>query len=279
VPRVRGSSISFKREQILSQIRKFLSQGFREIVLTGINICHYGLDLCPATSLLDLLRDIESLEELGRIRLSSLDPRFLPSSLVDHLVDSQKICPHFHFSLQAGSDRILSRMGRKIKVKTYQEILSYFRQNLPQASLGADIIAGFPGESEQDFTQTYRFLENSPLTYFHVFSYSPRPGTPASKWPQIREKEKKKRTECLRKLSAKKNFEFRFSFLEKELEAIVIKKEKDGSQFLTSNYIKVWGPSCDHREGEKVKIKITEVSPQKTKGKIIYPLVRSSIQI
>ena len=279
VPRVRGKSVSLKKEKILTQIRKFLSQGFREMVLTGIHICHYGLDLCPPTSLLKLLNEIESLEGLGRIRLSSLDPRLLPFSLAEHIVASQKICPHFHLSLQTGSDRILARMGRKIRVKRYQEILSYFRHKSPQASLGADIIAGFPGEREQDFAQTYRFLEDSPLTYFHVFSYSPRPGTPAAEWPQVPERVKKERAKCLRRLSAKKNFEFRRSFLGQELKAIIIKKGRDWSQLLTSNYIKVLGMDCSIPEGEEVRIKITEVCPQKTEGKIIFPSFRSSIHI
>lgn len=277
VPQVRGKSFSLRKEEILTQVKKLLSQGFREIVLTGIHICHYGLDLYPPTSLLELLKEAERLEGLGRIRLSSLDPRLLPSSLVNHLVHSQKICPHFHLSLQSGSNRILTRMGRKIKVTRYQEIISYFRQKLPNASLGADIIAGFTGESEEDFAQTYRFLDNSALTYFHVFSYSPRPGTPAATWPQVSEKVKRYRTKCLRSLSARKNFEFRRAFLGKELEAVVIKKSKKETQLLTSNYIKVLSPVCPQPEGEVARVKITDVSFQQTRGKIIFPKVNRAI--
>ncbi len=276
VPQVRGKSLSFKKEKILTQIRKLLSQGFREIVLTGIHICYYGLDLYPPSSLLELLKEVERLEGLGRIRLSSLDPRLLPSPLIEHLAHSEKICPHFHLSLQSGSNRILARMGRKIKVENYQEIIFYLRQKLPQASLGADIIAGFPGESEEDFVQTCHFLENSALTYFHVFSYSPRPGTPAASWPQISERRKKERTDYLRRLSAKKNFEFRCLFLGEELDGVIIKKSKEETHLLTSNYIKVLAQPCPQPEGEVVRVKITDVNFRQTRGKIIFPAISGS---
>jgi len=268
IPQVRGKSISFEKEEILAQVKKFISQGFRELVLTGIHLSSYGHDLKPRSSLLELLQEIEKLEGLGRIRLSSLDPRFLSPALIDYLTISKKICPHFHLSLQHGSDRVLELMGRKIKVKDFEGILSRLRENSPDASLGADIIVGFPGEQEEDFQATFDFLERSPLTYFHVFSYSARPGTLASNWPQVEEKIKKKRAAILRNLSAKKNLKFRRLFLGRECEAIVVEKEKDSVKVLTSNYFKVIVPTCSHEEGEELTIKITQVNARETLGEI-----------
>lgn len=269
IPKVRGRSVSVEKEEIFAQIKRFISQGFREVVLTGIHLCSYGLDLQPKSSLIELIKEIEGLEGLGRVRLSSLDPRFLTLPLLDHITKSEKICPHFHLSLQNGSDEVLRRMGRKIRIEEYNEILSYLFRLSPEASLGADVIVGFPGENEEDFEQTYCFLEHSPLTYFHVFSYSPRPWTEASSWPQVDRKVKKERAARLRNLAAKKNLEFRRTFLGKEYAGIVIKREKEAAQVLTSNYLKVSVPSCLSEEREEVRVKITEVTSNATRGKII----------
>lgn len=271
VPKVRGGSISIDQEIIFSQVKRFIDQGFREIVLTGIHLCSYGLDLYPQTSLLDLIKEIEDLEGLGRVRLSSLDPRFLTFPFLKYITKSRKVCPHFHLSLQNGSNDVLRQMGRKIKVKDYKEILSYLRQNSPQASLGTDIIVGFPGESEEDFEKTYQFLESSPLTYFHVFSYSPRPWTTAAGWPQINERVKKERAASLRKLAQKKNLKFRQLFLGKEFKAIVIKKGKVFTQLLTPNYLKVSVADCPWQEREEIRVRVTEVNSEETKG-VVIPL-------
>jgi threonylcarbamoyladenosine tRNA methylthiotransferase MtaB len=269
IPSVRGRSVSFSKREILAQIKEFISQGFKEIVLTGIHLCSYGLDLNKKSSLFELLQDIESLNGHAKLRLSSLDPRFLSSLLLDHITASEKVCPHFHLSLQSGSDDILHRMGRKIKIKDYKSILARLRKKSPHASLGADIIVGFPGEAEEEFSQTYSFLEQSPLTYLHVFSYSPRPGTAAASWPQVDSKAKKERARLLRDLSSKKNTDFRRQFIGKEWEAIVVKKKKAGAEVLTSNYFKVFVPSCPEDEGQEVRVKITKVDTAITTGQIV----------
>ncbi|UCC38434.1 MAG: tRNA (N(6)-L-threonylcarbamoyladenosine(37)-C(2))-methylthiotransferase MtaB [Candidatus Aminicenantes bacterium] len=268
IPNVRGPSVSFEKKEVLIQIKKLMNQGFREIVLTGIHLCSYGLDLNPKSSLLKLLEEIERLDGLGRVRLSSLDPRFLSPALLEHITTSKKICAHFHLSLQHGSDEILKRMGRKISVKDYRKILSFLRHNSPLASLGTDLIVGFPGETEEDFEATHNFLEQSPLTYFHVFSYSPRPGTIAGSWPQLNSKIKYERAALLRELARKKNTNFRRLFVGKECDAVVIKNEEDGTEVLTSNYIKVLTPSSCAEEKEEVKVIITRVTPRETFGEI-----------
>ena len=268
IPSVRGNSVSIEKEEILARIKELITQGFKEIVLTGIHLNSYGLDLKPGSSLLDLIQMITSLKGGPRIRLSSLDPRHLEPSLLGFITKNEKICPHFHISLQSGSDEVLRRMGRKIKAADYKRILSCLRGKSFPASLGADIIVGFPGETEEDFGQTFGLLEQSPLTYCHVFSYSPRPGTVAATWPQVKAADKKQRAASLRALSRKKNMEFRRLFLGKECDGIVIKKSRTQDQVLTFNYFKVFVPPSPAAEKEEVRVEITEVKEQETRGQI-----------
>ncbi len=272
VPSVRGRSVSLDRDKIITQVKEYLHQGYKEIVLTGVHLCLYGRDLDQTPSLAGLLQDLERLEGLYQVRLSSLDPRFLSEVMLEFVTTSRTICPHFHFSLQSGCDRILRRMGRKISVTDYQRVLNFFHRRVPHAALGADILVGFPEESASDFEETHKFLENSPLTYFHVFTYSSRPGTQASTLPQVRHREKTRRSQVLRTLSRQKNLRFRQRFLEKEIEAVVVKKIGEGAQVLTSNFIHVRVPFCPKDEKERVKVKITHVSENHTDGVVIESL-------
>jgi threonylcarbamoyladenosine tRNA methylthiotransferase MtaB len=268
IPGVRGKAVSLEKSLVLASLRRLISQGFREVVLTGIHLCSYGRDLDPPSSLLELLRDIEQVREIGRVRLSSLDPRFLDPPLVEILTRSPKICPHFHLSLQSGSPRILRRMGRKPDVSQYREMLHRLRQDSPDAAIGADIIVGFPGEEEDDFSLTYDFLEEVPLTYFHVFSYSPRPGTLASSWRPVDEGLKKRRASRLKELSSAKNLAFRKTFIGRALNAIVIEKKDGSADALTANYIKVHLTSCPVSEGGEIQVEIEGVSARQNWGRV-----------
>jgi len=269
IPRVRGRSASVPKDVILGRMRRLAEDGFSEIVLTGIHLCSYGRDLKPPSSLLDLLQEIEALDGTVKIRLSSLDPRLLPAPLLGHLTASKKICPHFHLSLQHGSEAVLRRMGRQSTVAEYRDTISSLRELSPQAGIGADIIAGFPGETEEDFEQMVEFLTGMPLTYFHVFSYSPRPGTEAADWPQVDDKKKKERAALLRKISRQKNLASRSLFLGQELEAVVIEKEDGTAVVLTSNYIQIRVPACPAEEGQRVRVKPDRVTERETSGTII----------
>ncbi|MGD8538560.1 MAG: tRNA (N(6)-L-threonylcarbamoyladenosine(37)-C(2))-methylthiotransferase MtaB [Candidatus Aminicenantes bacterium] len=268
VPNVRGPSVSVGRDRIIEQVKEYVNQGFEEIVLTGVHLCLYGRDSSQTPSLVELLEDLEEVEGLGRIRLSSIDPRFLRDDKLEYLTASSKICPHFHFSLQSGCDRILRQMGRKIRVVDYERVLDYVHNRLPHAALGADILVGFPEESAADFAETQNFLQRSPLTYYHVFTYSQRPGTQASALPQVSHREKTRRTRILRALSFQKNLGFRKRFLEEEMEAVVIKKIGEGARVLTANFIPVDVPFCPKEKKQRVKIKITEVSGDHTEGRV-----------
>lgn len=269
IPRVRGRSASVPKDVILGRMRRLAEDGFSEIVLTGIHLCSYGRDLKPPSSLLDLLQEIEALDGTVKVRLSSLDPRLLPAPLLGHLTTSKKICPHFHLSLQHGSEAVLRRMGRQSTVAEYRDAISSLRELSPHAGIGADIIAGFPGETDEDFEQMVEFLSGTPLTYFHVFSYSPRPGTEAADWPQVDDKKKKERAALLRKLSRQKNLAFRSLFLGQELEAVVIEKQGAAAVVLTSNYIQIRVPACPAEEGQRVRVKPDRVTERETSGTII----------
>jgi len=268
IPYVRGRSRSLGEKKILLQAERFARQGFQEIVLCGIHLSSYGHDLRPKSSLLELLQALTKLEEMPLLRLSSLDPRFLSDKLLEFITGSPKICPHFHLSLQHGSDRILGLMGRKSRVSEYSRILSRLRRNSPSAALGADIISGFPGESDEDFAKMYDFLENSPVNYLHVFAFSPRPGTPARTWPQVKDGIKHERSAKLRNLSEQKRLAFRLNFLGKDLDGVVVKKSDLGAEILTGNYIDVLVSSCPSRPGEAVKVKITRAEAKQTWGEM-----------
>lgn len=267
VPSVRGKSVSFPRDRILVDVRVQIRQGFREVVLAGVHLTLYGRDLSPPATFLSLLKDICGLPGLHRLRLTSLDPRFMDQDLIDFLVSEPKICPHFHLSLQHGSDRIIARMGRKITSADYGLILERLRAGLPHAALGTDIIVGFPGETGEDFDIMEGFLASSPLTYFHVFTFSPRPGTPAASWKQVPPEVKKDRAKRLRALARGKNLRFRRSFEGTTCEAVVISREPEGrTRVLTDHYIDVILPECPVPEKALASIEITEAAESETRG-------------
>jgi threonylcarbamoyladenosine tRNA methylthiotransferase MtaB len=255
-------------EKIIKQVRDYTKQGYREIVLTGIHLCSYGNDRPNQDSLAHLLQRLEKIQGLGRIRLSSLDPRFLDRHLCDAITSSPIVCPHFHISLQHGSDDILRRMGRNVKVADYKQILNVLVQKSPNAALGADFIVGFPGETEADFESMVDFVEKSPLTYLHVFSYSQRPGTPAARWKQVEERIKKERAAGLRDLSKRKNERFRMGLIGSIWDGVVIEHQNRLAHILTSNYVQVDVSDCMADERERVQVKITKVQGNKTRGQI-----------
>jgi len=266
IPSVRGPSRSFGREEILDRARRLIARGFREIVICGIHLSSYGHDLNPAGSLAGLLRSLVELEGLGRLRLSSLDPRNLDDELIGLITGDSRICPHFHVSIQHASDRVLKLMGRRSNAAGYRRILEGLKERAPEAALGADMIVGFPGEEEKDFERLVGFVAESPLDYLHVFTYSPRPGTPAAAWVQIGDAEKHRRSAVLRAVAEDRRRAFRERFIGRELTGIVVRKDSPGSEVLTSNYIDVLVPSCSRAPGEEVKVRITRVDSGLTAG-------------
>ena len=269
IPSVRGRSRSVPPDALAASVRRLSGRGFREIVLAGIHLSAYGEDLEPRSSLLSLLRDLSAAAGRSRLRLSSLDPRLTDDEFVAHVAAEGKICPHFHLSLQHASDRILRSMGRPVEAGSYERILGSLRRLAPDAAIGADVMVGFPGESEDDFDELRGFLDRSPLTYVRVFSFSARQGTPAASRPRVPEGIITERAKTLRRLSALKDFAFRRRFQGRELEAVVIDRSGPKTEVLTGNFIKVAVPVCQAPEGELVRVSITRVLPRRTEGEVI----------
>ena len=230
----RGLSRSLPMEDIKAQLQRMIWEGFREIVLTGINIGQYEHE---SADLADLLAELVTLEGDFRLRLSSLDPVEVTDKLIDVMADSPKICPYFHLSAQSAEDVVLKRMGRRHHVADMERVCARIAEKMPDACVGSDIIVGFPGETPERFQSTYDVLSRVNMNYFHVFSYSKRKGTPAASFPdQVPEREKKARAARLRELSDTKNLAYRQHFIGRELTVIV---EDSGQKGMSENYIPV----------------------------------------
>jgi threonylcarbamoyladenosine tRNA methylthiotransferase MtaB len=269
IPGVRGRSSSLPPGEATEAVRALAARGFREIVLAGIHLASYGRDLEPRRTLLELLREVRGAAAPARLRLSSLDPNLVDDALVGHVAAEGRICPHFHLSLQHASERVLRTMGRPGDSRSYERVLGELRRLAPDAALGADIIVGFPGETDGDFEELRAFLDASPLTYVHVFPYSPRPGTPAWGRPRVPEGTVTARAMTLRRLSAGKAARFRSRFAGRTLEAVVIGRSDRGAEVLTANGIKVDVPFSPASRRELVRVRIDRVLPLRTEGEVV----------
>ncbi|MBI4471886.1 MAG: tRNA (N(6)-L-threonylcarbamoyladenosine(37)-C(2))-methylthiotransferase MtaB, partial [Acidobacteria bacterium] len=236
IPSVRGRSRSMDPEVVLSEVRDLVGRGYKEVVFSGIHLGSYGRDLHSKTSLFDLLCRALETPGLERLRLSSIEPVEVTREIIDLVADHARMAHHFHIPLQSGSARILRGMRRPYNPAYYAELTQTIRSRAPDAAIGADVMVGFPGETDEDFAETYRLIEGSPLTYLHVFPFSSRPGTVAADMPNhIPDHVSRFRAKSLRQLIARKNEEFRRSMLNREIEVLVL---EDGSG-LSSNFLRV----------------------------------------
>lgn len=209
VPHARGPSRSMPLEAVLNQLNDLGRKGFREVVLTGIHLGAYGTDLDPPTCLIDLLKRIETRPAVERLRLSSIEPDEVADEMVAFLSASQICCPHLHLPLQSGDDQVLQRMRRPYDSRYFARTVRAIRAGLPQAAIGADVLVGFPGENQAAFRRTFDLIADLPLTYLHVFPFSPRPGTPAFHFSErVPEKIVQTRTHELRELGQQKHQDF-----------------------------------------------------------------------
>ncbi len=259
VPGLRGKSRSLPVEEVVRKARHFVGLGYREVVLTGINLSSFGYDRFPRQNLLELVQELSAIRSLAMIRLSSLDPRFLRYHLVRELAALPKVADSFHFSLQTGSDSVLKAMNRGGRVADFRRMLGYFARFFPGANLGADLIVGFPGEGDREFAETIAFLRESPLTYFHVFPFSPRPKTRAADWPTLPADVVKRRVRELRELSVERRMSYRERFRGQVLEGIVIEEEADHAMVLTRNYLSVRVPPIRGSRKKKVSVRLTAI--------------------
>ncbi|MEK9136615.1 MAG: tRNA (N(6)-L-threonylcarbamoyladenosine(37)-C(2))-methylthiotransferase MtaB, partial [Bacteroidota bacterium] len=207
IPLARGASRSQRTDACVAQARELVSEGFREITLTGVNVGDYGKS--AGTSLLELLHRLANVDGLERIRISSIEPNLLTKEMIDFIASQPKMCKHLHIPLQSGCDEILRRMRRRYNTQMYADLVRQVRTTIPECGIGVDVITGFPGETDEHFHTTLDFIEGLPVSYLHVFTYSERPNTPAIGFvEQVEPKVRFKRNEILRAIGMKKKREF-----------------------------------------------------------------------
>lgn len=236
IPYARGKIRSRNLKNILNEIENIVSKGIKEVILTGIHISSYGKDLEENIGLIDVLEKVNRINGLERIRLGSLDPTIITEEFVCRIKNLKKVCNHFHLSLQSGCDETLKRMNRKYTTQDFRNIVKLLRDNIKEVGITTDIIVGFPGETGDEFKQTYDFLEEINFSKMHIFKYSQRKGTPAAKYVnQISDKIKEERSKCLIELSNINERLFAEKYIGKQVE-VLFENKYEG---YTSNYIKV----------------------------------------
>ena len=253
IPYARGRIRSRKIESVVSEISKIAKLGIKEVVITGIHVASYGKDFEENIGLIDLLEAINKIDGIERIRLSSIEPNIIDEEFVKRLSKLEKICPHFHLSLQSGCDETLKRMNRKYTTKKYKEAVDLLRNYFPDVNFTTDVIVGFPGETEEEFNTTYKFLEEIKFYRMHVFKYSKRRGTVAEKMPnQIDGNIKEERSNKLIELSNKNENEYNESYIGKEVNVLFEEYENGYFRGYTTNYMMVNVPGKKEDEEKLV---------------------------
>jgi len=236
IPAVRGPSRSAPAGWVVEQVRN-LADKYAEVVLTGINLGRWGRERGGRLRLVDLLKRLLAETEVRRLRLSSVEPMDWSDELLGLLAESPRMARHVHMPLQSGSDAVLRRMRRRYRARNYEDRVRVAKALMPDAALGADVMVGFPGETEAEFEENRRFIESLPFTYLHVFTYSERPGTPAASMPgQVPMAERRRRNQILRELAMAKNLEFRRAMVGRTLSAVTL---HEVGKALTTNYLEV----------------------------------------
>jgi len=272
VPYARGRVRSLTPTRVREQVAVFASEGYRELVLTGIHVGMYGQDLRPATSLLDLARQLTAEENGLRYRISSLEPGEVSRELLELMVASPQFMPHFHLPLQSGSPAILQRMNRKYTVEQFVQVVSMILAAMPEAAIGLDVLTGFPGEGEEEFQQTLRLLEGLNISYLHVFPYSKRPGTPAATMPdQVPGPVKEERAALLAELGQQKRRDFYARQIGRR-QRVLAEGGKNRLKMMkgfTDNYVPVYFEAQAALENEIVTVEIVRVEDLHVFGRLV----------
>jgi len=272
VPRARGRSRSLPPADILEQIAWLATEGFKEVVLCGVHLGHYGNDLSPQTSLLALLENIERKGDIPRVRVSSIEPNELQDELLRLFAEARTLCPHFHLPLQSGDPRILKAMHRTYGPEDFSSLVLRTQSLIPDAAIGIDVIVGFPGEGSAEFEHTRQLVASLPVTYLHVFPYSNRPGTAASILPgQVAPEAIDERSETLRALGKEKRAHFYRRFLGSLLPVLVESSRDPITTLLkgfSRNYIPIILTGEDGLQNREVAVKVTHVEGLRVVGSI-----------
>jgi len=283
IPLARGKSRSMNPDDLENDFKKLIGTGYKEIILTGVNVGDYGRSF--NANLYELLRRLTAIPGEFRIRISSIEPNLLSEEIIELTAENEKLCRHFHIPLQSGSNKILALMQRRYKAEFYKEIINKAVSRIPDIGIGVDVITGFPGETEDDFKASHDFLIDLPVSYLHVFTYSERPYTKAINFEgSVDHYERKRRTNILRMLSKKKTNEFYKKMIGKELDVLLEAENKGGiMKGFSSNYVRFQIPFSENLVNEFTRIKVTATADNMCFGEIVsgaaaYPVgIKNSI--
>ena len=271
IPFARGPSRSVAPEVVLEQVQQLVAAGYPEVVLTGIHIGGYGLDLEHPTSLTTLVKLLLASSPVHRLRLGSIEPTEIPEELIELLATSPVLCPHLHIPLQAGDDAVLARMNRHYDIAFFRTLIDRIVRRIPHVAIGLDLIAGFPGESTAEFANTLALIDSLPVTHLHVFPFSKRTGTPAAVMvDQVSPEVIKARAAQLRDLGSAKLDAFTRRFIGRDLEVVVEGGGKGGLlRGISSNYLPIRFPGDATLVGKAVIVRLVEVNAQGAHGVLL----------
>jgi threonylcarbamoyladenosine tRNA methylthiotransferase MtaB len=271
VPMARGRSRSLKPDDVMISVRQLVSSVYKEIVLTGIHIGSYGTDIRSGNTLIDIVQRIVSAFPDIRIRLSSIEPHEFDEGFIP-LMKHGNLCRHLHIPLQSGSDRVLRLMNRRYSTRKYAQLINRISTAYPDIAIGTDIIAGFPGETDKDFHDTVKFVNDLPLSYFHIFPYSKRPNTKAANADcQVDEKVKKERVKRLIELGKNKKYDYMKRNIDTSLDVIVEKEAGISGNYkvLSDNYLKIDVKSDRLIPGQRLRVKVISLTDGTLRGEPI----------
>jgi threonylcarbamoyladenosine tRNA methylthiotransferase MtaB len=274
IPYARGAVCSKEPENVMEEVKKLASHGFKEIILSGIHTASYGVDLKENINLVDIIEKINAIDGIERIRIGSIDPTFFTEGVIERILQYKKLCPHFHLSLQSGCDETLRRMNRRYTIEEYEKVVMELRSKIPDVSITTDIIVGFPRESKEEFERTYEFLKKIKLSKMHIFKYSPRKGTKAAQMKDdINGNIKEERSNRLIELNKNNENEFMNNFVGRTVK-VLYEQRVDGAKILsegyTPNYIKVISEHDEElKYGEIYETKLMDTEDDHIVGRIL----------
>ena len=277
IPLARGGSRSMELEKLVTDFRSLIQHGYKEIILTGVNVGDYGKS--ANNSFHDLLLRLVQVEGEFRLRVSSIEPNLLTDEIIELTASNEKMSKHFHIPLQSGSPEILKRMQRRYKVEDYRKLIDKLNSRIPGVGIGVDVIVGFPGETEEEFLQTYNFLRELEISYLHVFTYSERPDTKSMTMQnQINLAERRKRNKMLRILSVKKRHNFYEKMLGSEVEVLFESGVNGGFiKGFSSNYIRVVHPFEEKLINKLCRVQLIGIKDELCEGKIL--VIKNSVDL
>ena len=271
IPYARGGIRSRNPQEVITEITEIAKKGIKEVVITGIHLASYGKDAKPHIPLIELLKEVNKIEGINRIRLGSLEPTLMTKEFIEELAKLEKVCDHFHLSLQSGCDETLERMNRRYTIEEFEEGIKLIREYYPNVSLTTDVIVGFPGETEEEFKTTYEFLERIKFYKMHVFKYSPRKGTKAALLPnQVPGDIKEERSRKLIELSNKNQEEQNKTYIGKEVDVLLEEPDREYVKGHTTNYMMIYVRKNNQLiENNLKKIKIVQVNRDNIIGEVV----------